>query len=270
MTESHIETAAVLSRRDAPVTKNGRGEFIGMRTDLQLERDGHFKEAALRLIEESGENWAIHSLAVMKRNTLARVIYINDVYQKILHVPGVICEFGVQWGSTLATLVNLRALYEPYNQSRMIFGFDTFAGFKDVDVQDGEGVTAGDFRSQEKYEEKLDWILSYHQSISAFPEHKKYDLIKGDASSTIKTWMDDNPHAIISLAIFDMDLYRPTKDVLLAIQPRLVKGSLLVFDELNCKFFPGETTAVAEVLGLRHVRLTRHPLQSYCAIWEVD
>jgi hypothetical protein len=50
------------------------------------------------------------------------------------------------------------------------------------------------------------------------------------------------------MAIFDMDIYKPTKDVLEKIIPRLVKGSLLVFDELNFKAFPGETIAVNEVL----------------------
>jgi hypothetical protein len=43
---------------------------------------------------------------------------------------------------------------------------------------------------------------------------------------------------------------------------------LLVFDELNCGYFPGETRAVQEVLGLNNITLKRHPHQSYCA-WAV-
>jgi len=61
---------------------------------------------------------------------------------------------------------------------------------------------------------------------------------------------------------------KPTKDVLEKIIPRLTKGSLLIFDELNCPHFPGETAAVQEVLGLNNLTLKRHPHQSYCA-WTV-
>ena len=255
---------------EGAVRKNGAGEFVGLRTEAQVERDARFKGTALRLIEDAGENWAVHALAVTKRNALARVLYLDDLYRRILPVPGVICEFGVQWGATLATLLNLRALHEPYNASRMIYGFDTFEGFAAVDPEDGGGVRAGDFSAGPGYEEGLDEILAYHQSINAFPEHRRHALVKGDASVTVGPWLERNPHAVVALALFDMDLYRPTRDVLQAIRPRLVKGSVLVFDELNCPFFPGETAAVAEVLGLGNLRLTRHPLQSYCAVVEVE
>ena len=33
------------------------------------------------------------------------------------------------------------------------------------------------------------------------------------------------------MAIFDMDLYKPTIEVLKTIKPRLIKGSLIVFDD---------------------------------------
>jgi hypothetical protein len=44
----------------------------------------------------------------------------------------------------------------------------------------------------------------------------------------------------------------------------------LVFDELNCQHFPGETLAVREVLGLSKLALHCFPHQPYCswAIWE--
>ena len=97
---------------------------------------------------------------------------------------------------------------------------------------------------------------------------KKFSLIKGDATETIDRWLDDITHAIISLAIFDMDLYEPTLKVLQKIVPRLVRGSVIAFDELNCKYFPGETQALDEALGLNNLRLRRSPLHPYCA-WAV-
>jgi len=65
-----------------------------------------------------------------------------------------------------------------------------------------------------------------------------------------------------------MDVYKPTKDVLESIVPRLTKGSLLVFDELNAEIFPGETRAVDEILGLNNIRLRHNPHQPLCA-WAV-
>jgi len=206
--------------------KNTAGEFVGNRTDEQLKRDTCFKDLAIGLIHDSGENWAKHSLAVLKRNALARIIYLNEVYQKIIPVPGVICEFGVQWGATLATLSNLRALYEPYNNSRIVYGFDTFEGFNDPHTHDGSIPSKGDYSTTAKYEEKLAEILSYHESICPFPEIKKFELIKGDARDTIDVWLKENPHAVISLAIFDMDLYEPTRVVLEKIKELLGKYGL--------------------------------------------
>ena len=58
------------------------------------------------------------------------------------------------------------------------------------------------------------------------------------------------------------------ESALTQILPRLTKGSLLVFDELNCRHFPGETQAVQEVVGLGELRLQRVPNQPYCAFAE--
>lgn len=248
--------------------KNEKGEILSLRSDTQRENDKRFHSLATEVMTRSGDNWSMHSLAVTKRNAIARILYLHQLYQQILPVTGVVCEFGVHWGGSLAVLLNLRGMLEPFNTSRMIYGFDTFEGFPEVATQDGSEVKVGDFSTLSEYDKILDQILSYHESISPFSDRKKFELIKGDASLTVGQWLKDNPHAIIAMAIFDMDLYKPTKEVLTQIMPRLTKGSMLVFDELNCKFFPGETTAVQEVLGLNKIRLQRHPLQPYCS-WAV-
>lgn len=225
-------------------------------------------DLARELLPQYGDNWNLHSLVTMNRMTMARVLYYNELYQKILNIPGVICEFGVQWGATLALLTNLRALYEPYNISRTLFGFDTFEGFTALDAKDGDKVRQGDYRSRPDYEATLAEILRIQENFSPRPHVTKFELVKGDASATVDGWLERNPHAAIAMAIFDMDVYKPTRDVLEKIRPRLVKGSLLVFDEFSCIHFPGETAAVQEVLGLNSLSLRRSPLQTYCA-WTV-
>ncbi|MEO0393123.1 MAG: TylF/MycF/NovP-related O-methyltransferase [Pseudomonadota bacterium] len=249
--------------------KSKTGEFTGYRTEQQAKNDAAFKELAQTIIDKSGSNWAIHGLSVMKRNALARVLYYHDLYQKCLPIPGVICEFGVQWGAGLSTLLNLRSILEPYNHSRHLYGFDTFEGFAGVSGADGDAAQAGDYTSMPGYEEVLAKALAYHESIAPFPEVKKHTLIKGDVANTFPRWLEDNPHATVAMAIFDMDIYQPTKDVLERVLDRMPKGAILVFDEFNCPLFPGETQAVDEVLKIRNLALRRHPHQTYCAFCEV-
>ena len=235
---------------------------------FEAERDAELFQIAESLLSGFGPGWNAHSLVSLKRQNLSRLLYLDFLYRKIVDVPGVICEFGVQWGATLAQLINLRGIHEPFNHGRKIFGFDTFAGFSSIDNNDGPYSKIGDYSTTAGYESTLEKVLLIHEAFAPLSHIRKFELIKGDASTTIETWLQANPHAIVSLALFDMDVYKPTKDVLEHIIPRLTKGSLLVFDELNCKHFPGETAAVSEVLGLNNIALRRYPGQTYCA-WAV-
>lgn len=226
------------------------------------------KEISLLLSSKFGVDWNTDNLVTLKRQSLSRILYYNHLYQQIVDIPGVICEFGVHWGSGLAQLLNLRGIYEPYNVSRRIVGFDTFEGFSAVDEKDGPEVQLGDYPVMANYEVLLEEILEIQESFSPASHIRRFELVKGDASVTISDWLANNPHLIISMAIFDMDVYKPTKDVLEQILPRLTKGSLLVFDELSCDHFPGETIALDEVLGVANLALRRLPNNSYCS-WAV-
>jgi hypothetical protein len=243
------------------------GEFT-QRTGSEQEKMQRLYELQMELLPRLGVQWNMHQTVFLRRQSLSRLIYYHELYQRIVDVPGVICEFGVQWGAGLSTLISLRGMLEPFNHSRMIYGFDTFEGFPHVDEKDGGFSAKSDYATTDHYQEILEEILLLQESCSPLSHLKKFELVKGDASETAPQWMEKNPHAIVAMAIFDMDLYRPTRDVLLKIMPRLTKGSLLVFDEVNCRHFPGETEAVAEVIGLNNLKLRRFPHQPYCA-WAV-
>jgi len=83
--------------------------------------------------------------------------------------------------------------------------------------------------------------LSIYESKSPISYIKKFELIEGDASTTLEKWLKKEPHTVIGKAIFDMNLYKPTRDVLLSIKPHLFKGSIVVFDDFNCYDVLGET-----------------------------
>jgi len=47
------------------------------------------------------------------------------------------------------------------------------------------------------------------------------------------------------------------------VSSRMPKGAILIFDQVNCSAFPGETIALDEVLGISNISLKRGPLQPY-------
>lgn len=247
------------------------GEFT-QRSDGEADNDARLYEIARARHSKGGfgSHWNHHSTVFLKRQVLSRLLYEDYLYRRIVDVPGVICEFGVHWGATMATLCNLRGIHEPYNHSRTIVGFDTFSGFAGVHAADGGFSCDGDYSTPVDYEEELAEILSLQESFSPIPQIQKFELVKGDVVETLPKWLEDNTHAIVAMAIFDMDIFQPTRAALEMILPRLTKGSMLVFDELNCRHFPGETQAVMEVLGLHKLRLERFPHQPFCAFAQYE
>jgi len=187
---------------------------------------------------------------------------MHELYQKIIDVNGIVVEFGVRWGQTLSLFSSFRGMYEPFNYSRKIVGFDTFSGFPSVSKHDGDDEIAsqGAYGVTQKYECYLDSVMSYHEFESPLNHIKKFELVKGDATETLEKYLQNHPETIIALAYFDFDLYEPTKKCLELIKPHITKGSVIGFDELNCSTFPGETIALKEVFGLDKYSIRRSPL----------
>ena len=86
---------------------------------------------------------------------------------------------------------------------------------------------------------------------------KKHTIIAGDASVTLPKFFKDSPETIVALAYFDLALYEPTKKCLEALKPHLIRGSVIMFDELNSREYPGETVAFKEVFKTTGFTLKR-------------
>ena len=177
----------------------------------------------------------------MRSGALAKLLFLNELYQKILPIPGILCEFGIWWGQSLAMFENLRAVYEPYNHARRMVGFDTFEGYKEIGEKDKRSATIseGVYGVPAGYENYLDQLLDYHEQENVMGHIRKHKLVKGDATVSCRNYLAENPEVFVALAFFDMALYEPTKACLEAIAPRLIKGSVVAFDELNHRDYPG-------------------------------
>lgn len=201
----------------------------------------------------------------INRRNLTRILLMNELYKKILHIHGDVIEFGVKWGQNLALFQSLRGIYEPFNTARKIIGFDTFEGFPSIHEKDGKDIEVdiGGCSTTKGYEDFLNRILEYHENESPISHICKYRLVKGDASSEIDSYLQKNPETIIAMAYFDFDLYEPTKKCLEAIKNHVTKGTIIAFDELAAHNFPGETLALKEVFGLSKFSITRTPFSSF-------
>lgn len=201
----------------------------------------------------------------LKRQDFTKQLFLDRIYQQILPVHGVIMEFGVRWGQNLITLNNLRGIYEPYNYSRKIIGFDSFAGFPTVDKKDGnhEIIQEGAFSVTENYEMYLDQILEYHEGEAPLSHIRKNFLIKGDAPVCLEKYLEEHSETIIAFAYFDFDIYQPTLKCLELIKNYVTKGTIIGFDELNDPQFPGETVALREAWGTGNISLKRY---NFCGI----
>ncbi|WP_445397078.1 crotonobetainyl-CoA--carnitine CoA-transferase [Zobellella sp. An-6] len=199
-----------------------------------------------------------------ERMHLSRILLMHDLYKQIINVPGIVMELGVRWGQNMSLFSAFRGMYEPYNYTRKVVGFDTFSGFPAVSEQDGlEGTELGDYNVTDGWKKRLEGILSHHESMSPLPHIKKWEIVEGDANITLPDYIEHHPELIVALAYFDFDIYMPTKLCLEKLIPRLTKGSIVVFDELNCPAFPGETVAVQEVLGINKIELRRDTNNPY-------
>ncbi|MEO7423951.1 MAG: TylF/MycF/NovP-related O-methyltransferase [Fibrobacteria bacterium] len=202
----------------------------------------------------------VNNLGVfIKRQALTRLIFMYELYQKIIPVHGIIAEFGVRWGQNMSLFQNFRGMLEPFNYNRRIVGFDTFSGFPSVSDNDPGHAQKGGMNVTENYLDFLEKILACHEKFNPIPNIRKHQLVKGDATKTFKKYLEEHPETIVAFAYFDFDIYEPTKVCLELLKDRLTKGSVIGFDEINNPNWPGETMALKEVLGLGTYRIQRLP-----------
>jgi hypothetical protein len=83
------------------------------------------------------------------------------------------------------------------------------------------------------------------------------ELVRGDIVKTVPEFVRTQAHLVVSLLFLDCDLYEPTKIALEHFVPRMPKGAILAFDELDNPIWPGETSALLDTLGINRLRIQR-------------
>lgn len=200
----------------------------------------------------------------VRRQSMARFLARYELFKMQQDIKGCIVECGVHHGGGLMAWAKLSAALEPFALDRRIFGFDTFEGFpgvseKDTNESANQEAREGGFQTgYDTHSELLELISEYDQN-RVLNQFEKVFLVKGDAVETIPNFVAEHPYLLVSLLFLDFDLYEPTKAALTHFIPRMSKGAILVFDEINNPWWPGETLALLETLKLDKYRVNRFP-----------
>jgi hypothetical protein len=231
--------------------------------EFRAALEAYFVESPGSVVEKL-ENFSKY----VPRQNLARFLARYEIFRLIENVQGSIVECGVLFGGGLMAFAQLSSILEPYNFQRRIIGFDTFDGFPSVTAQDLQGskdrksahLKKGGFSAPGAYADLL-------QAVEVFDKNRflnhlpKVQVVKGEFERTSGEFLEDHPHLVISCLYLDFDIYEPTSIALQRMFPRIPRGGVVVFDELNEESFPGETTAVIEAVGLQSLRIRRFPFE---------
>ena len=197
----------------------------------------------------------------VSRQSLTKFLARAEIFQKQLLVNGSIVEVGVHRGTSFMTWAHLSSIYEPVNYLRKIIGFDTFEGFPSVHANDllgkSEHLKDGGFAVEKSAYDSLKAAIDLWDTNRLMNHIPKCELVVGNACKTIPEYLEENSHVLISLLHLDADLYEPTKIALSNFVPRMPKGAIILFDELNMDLFPGETLACLEELDINTKEVKR-------------
>ncbi|GIE97301.1 TylF/MycF/NovP-related O-methyltransferase [Paractinoplanes rishiriensis] len=199
-----------------------------------------------------------------RRSQVTRFAALYELFKLALPVKGSIVECGVFRGSSFMTFAQLSAALEPTNLTRRIYGFDSFGGFPAVGAQDRPqqtGAAAGDLAA-DSYAE-LSRLLEIYDTDRFLGHLPKAMLVRGDVTETVPKFVADNPHLVVSLLFLDLDLYEPTAVALRHLLPRMPRGAVLAFDELDNPLWPGETSALLDEVGIGKLELRRFDFDPY-------
>lgn len=194
------------------------------------------------------------------RQSLTRFIVRYEIFKKILNIQGSIVEIGVLDGASLMTWAQFSAIFEHLNYQRKVIGFDVFGDFPSAGTNDKTGEA---LKMYEDGKMSLDSYDDIQQCIKVFDMNRflssieKVILVKGDVKQTAPDFIEKFPETIVSLLYLDVNLYEPTKAALDAFLPRMPKGSVIVFDELNDRGLPGETIALMDSIDIKKLRIER-------------
>jgi hypothetical protein len=237
--------------------------------DLKTEAEREVGKNIERIFEECSDPIEVklqNFPKYVRRQHLKRFLAMYELFKLAMPVKGSIVECGVYRGFGVMTWAKLSAMLEPENLTRRVYGFDTFDGFPTIGDRDKSKFAdpaVGELASS-SYDELTQLISEYDRD--RFLGHiGKVELVRGDIAESAPAFVKSHPHLLVSLLFIDCDLYDPTHAALKAFVPRMPKGAIIAFDELDNPIWPGETLAAIDAGVVREMKLRRFDWDPYVA-----
>jgi hypothetical protein len=198
---------AVRERLDARMEQHEA--WLQGQIDRVLDAVNDADKRSRRDIFQAAEREAARTSARFAYEHFPTATTYHDELETLAHAvkaapaDGLALEFGVWSGTTLALIAGLRSGDQP------VYGFDSFEGLPE------------------------DWRSTFPAATFAVDELPKIEgaeLVVGWFDDTLPGFLESHPGPVALLHV-DGDLYSSAKTVLDLCGPRLVEGSMVVFDE---------------------------------------
>lgn len=167
--------------------------------------------------------------AIAGNQSLFKYFKIFEMIISISKLKGDIIELGVWKGNNL---IFIKKVADYLNLKKKIFGYDWFEGLKEFGKNDIR-------LNKRKYKGNKNFInkLIKNQKL------KKIYLIDDDVKNFESHFGKKQKFCLVYL---DLDLYKPTNQVLKIIDKYVIKNGLIVFDQAQKKEWIGEKKALNE------------------------
>ncbi|WP_433267215.1 class I SAM-dependent methyltransferase [Actinosynnema sp. CS-041913] len=183
-------------------------EVVRHHSEQAAEDLRRFEIRARRDLVFAGERDAATDSARFVRDEMTSAPHFEHPHATLEHAlslverDGMALEFGVYAGTTLKIIADAR-------ERRDVYGFDSFKGLPE---HWRSGFPAGMF------------------GVDDLPDVPGAELVVGWFDESLPGFLEEHPGPVAFLHV-DCDLYSSAKTVLDLVGPRLVDGSVIVFDE---------------------------------------
>ena len=167
--------------------------------------------------------------AIVGNQALFKYLKIFELIISISKLKGDIIELGVWKGNNL---IYIKKVVDYLGLKKNIYGYDWFKGLEGFEQKDNK-------INKRKYIGNKNFI----KKLIKYQNLKKIYLIDDDVKNFGSYF---NKRKKFCLIYLDLDLYRPTKNILKVIDKYLVKNGLIVFDQAQKKEWIGEKRALSE------------------------
>jgi hypothetical protein len=182
----------------------------------------------------------------------AKILSRYELFKRVIDVPGDIVECGVFKGTGVLFWAKLLQIFHPLS-SRKVVGFDTFGEYPATGEVDRK--FAAELCAEAAYEGADPAALL--EIAAECGVRDRIELIPGDATVTIREYVEARPGFRIALLNLDFDTYAPTRAALEALYDSVVPGGIVICDEYGLSGC-SESDAVDDYVrghGLSTVRL---------------